>query len=658
MPVRSRFAPRVPQAPTGRKLSSQITKDMRGLNSTDPYGILPQFASPYLRNARMYLSETHRQVAISTRQGAGFYSIPVGEAETGAYTATDNADVTPVSSVRWIAMPFTVSGAGVLTMAQVKVGQDDGVAPLSVRIYDDDSGEPGALLAKSTIFNSEIPSSPDYASTRFVEAPLLATATTYWLVVSVQRANDDSYLLSTTDDSSDALFSNNAGNSWTAEPFSINYKVHTSENSGVLGAFRYTPQSGTPTTMFAHKTDIYAIDDTDGSTTSLKSGLNAGQERVRFTEFDDAVFAANNFNVLQRSTGGAFADVTQLSTVPSNVVTHKNRLWIVSAGDKNRLEFSELAEYDNWEASAFIYVPEPKSSDPITGLISFQDTLVVFTNNNKYVIYGDDLATFQVRQSIGQQGAVSQEAIVADENYIYFVSSDGHMYRWNGSKDEQLSRVIEADLDDVASPNNARLTYWQDRIYYWFQGTGQTAFDSNFVYETRYNEWFYDTGRFINGGIVLSQEDDRVYFTSGRAGVLYLGGFGYSDLGRPVDFEYHTNYFDFGAPDNFKQVRRLYFHFRKVTGPGPVSVGVDVDFRNDPLYEEINLQQGGYRWGDGLIDWGDSEVFWGTVDQYTRYRMSVPGQGTHYQVRVKKTCAETPVYFIGHSQYYRRRRTA
>lgn len=655
MAVRSRFTPRVPQAPTGRKLSVQVVKDMRGLNSTDPYGILPTSASPYLRNVRMYLSDTNRQVAISTRNGAIEYSTPIGEAERFANTTTAGAAVTHITSTRWIAYPFTVSQAGVLTKIDVKVGKDSGIAPLNVRIHEDNSGEPGAILAKSTISNSNIDASPDYSSCRFVEAPPVATSTTYWLVISVQRADDSQYQLSTTTDSTDALLSTTSGNTWVAQSFSINARVYVSNNSGVKGATRFYPSTGTPTTFFAHGTNIYSINDNTGATTSRKSGLSASTEIVRYAQFDNALFAANGYNPLQRSTGTTFADVTELSTTPSNVTAHKNRLWVVSATDPNRLEFSELAEYDNWESTAFIYVPEPKSDDPIVGLTSFQDTLVVHTKNNKYVVYGDDLATFEVRQSLGTQGAISQEAIVADENYVYFISGNGHLYRWNGSRDEQLSRPIEADLDDIANTEDSRLTLWKDRVYYWFKSTGQTDYNNSFVYETRFNEWFYDTGRFINGGIPLIKEDDKCYFTSGRAGVLYQSALTYSDVGRPIDFEYHTNYFDFGSPDNFKQVRRLYLQFRKVAGPGPISVGTDVDFKNDPLYEEIDLQAQGAIWGTFV--WNDGFV-WGSADQYERIRLTVPGQATHYQVRVKKTCSEQPVYFIGHSEHYRSRRAA
>jgi hypothetical protein len=654
MAVRSRFAPRVPQAPSGRKLSVQVIKDMRGLNSTDPYGILQPSASPYLRNARMYASDTERQVSISTRQGAVEYTVPVGETADDSETSTDNASTTTVSVIRQIAQPFIPTATKPLTKLDVKVEKLDGTAPLLVRIFTDDSGSPDELIATTTIPNQDIPNVADYVTCRFVEAPTVTISTDYWIVLSIQEDQDTEYTLTTTDNTTDGLESVDGGNTWSALNESINFRIYLSDAGGVKGARRFYPQNNQFSTMFAHDQDIYVVDDTDGSTSSLKSGLNANATRYRFAQFDDAMFVVNGLDTMQRSTGGAFADVTASPSVASIVVAHKNRLFTVSAGDKNRIEFSEAADYETWESTNFIYVPTPKSSDPITALYSFQDTLVVLTANDKYVIYGDDLATFQVKQSLGQKGAVSQEAVTADENYLYFVNSDGHVYRWNGSRDEQISRTIESDLDDVASVNSVQLNYCKDKLYYWFQQTGQTNFTSCFVYETRYQEWFYDTGRYAKGIIVLDQENDDKVLLSDRAGVLYKASTNYSDLGRPIDFRYYTNYHDFQYPDNFKQVRRLYLHFRKTDWSGRVVVGCDVDFRDDPVTETINLQSGGAIWGEFV--WGD--FVWGSNDQYERYRMTVPGQGTHYQVRVEKNGAETPLYFIGYSNHYRLRRAA
>jgi hypothetical protein len=60
--------------------------------------------------------------------------------------------------------------------------------------------------------------------------------------------------------------------------------------------------------------------------------------------------------------------------------------------------------------------PSPKSGDPITGWIVFQDNLTIFTRKTKYVLYGDDPGNFVLRQSSGKKGAVNQDVIKADAN--------------------------------------------------------------------------------------------------------------------------------------------------------------------------------------------------------------------------------------------------
>jgi hypothetical protein len=654
MAVRSRFTRSTGQAPAGRKLSSLKIRDMRGLNSTDPYGILQNSASPYLRNARMYLSESERQVAISTRQGTGKYTVPIGEALAYSQLSTANADELTIGKIDYVAQKFTATANASLSKVKINIKKNSGNSPVYVQIYSDNSGEPSQLLATSSILNLQIGANFGYVECSFIEAPELINTNDYWLVLSVPEGDNDTYIVSTTDNTTDALISENAGNQWAPANVSINYEVYTSTSGAVLGHTRFYPTSGVPVTFFAHKTDIYSVNDSNGTTTSRKSGLNTNATRYRFAQFDGAVFVANGYNALQRSTGAAFADVTDTATIPSNVVSHKNRLWVVSATDPNRLEFSELADYTDWEATGFIYVPEPKSPDLITGLVSFQDNLVVFTQNNKYVIYGDDLLNFTVRQSLGQKGAVSQEAICADENYIYFVSSDGHTYRWGGSEDEQISRQIEGDLDDVANFKEVRLAYNHDRVHYYFQPTNDSFWRRAFVYETRYNEWFYDADQWVNGGTTLARENDNFILQASNIGVLYYGNIGYSDIGKPIDFEYHTNYFDFDNSDNFKQVRRLYLQFRKTNWPGTITVGADTDFKDDPYFEKVSVQAEGAVWGQFI--WG--QFVWGSNDQYFRHRMTIPGQATHYQVRVLKSGVNTPLYFIGYSMYYRNRRAA
>lgn len=657
MPSRSRFAPRVPQAPSGRKLSNLTVRDMRGLNSTDPYSVLQPHASPYLRNARMYKADVERQVAISTREGAEFYSVPIGEANVGQQISTAGAGVLTFNYISWYAEKFTVSTAGVLSKLDLNLKLGSGTSPITIKVYADNAGIPGQQLAISTIPANELTASFAYHTARFVEAPALALATNYWFTVSVQESGSDYHYVSSTTNTSLTKSSVDRGKTWASQAYSMNYKVYTSTSGGVKGASRFYGSTPTGTTFFAHGTSIYSLNDGTGVTTAQKTGLNASTDKVRFAQLNAGLYAANGYDNLQRSTGTTFAAVASCpSAAPSLVITHKAKLFVVDGTDKNLIRWSNENDYNTWTSTDAEYVPESNYASGITSLVSFQDSMVIFTEDNKYVMYGDVSEDFTFRQAIGNRGAVSHEAVVTDENYVYFVADDGHLYRWNGAKDEQLSRPIQSDLDNVADFSKVRLSIWNNKVFYWFQSTGSTKYDSCFVYETRYNEWFYDTGRYIYNALPLIQEDDSAIFSADHIGAMYKTSTKSSDLGKPIDFKYYTNYFDFGAPNNYKQVRRLYLQFRTSSWNGNITVSSDVDFLNDPTSEQFSVETTGFEWG--AFVWGSPNYIWGQNNQFLRHRMTIPGQATNFQVRVEKYGAETPVYFMGFSQYYRMRRPA
>lgn len=658
MASRSRFSKGVSQAPSGRKLTPQVVRDMRGLNSTDPYTILENYASPYLRNARMYSSETERQVAISTRNGSDFFSVPIGEGIDVSQTSTAGAATSELSRLTYVAQRFTAASSEVLTAVDVRINSNTaspGTSPVIVEIRSDSSGAPGAVIATSSLLGSDIDTASAYVQARFVDTPLLTAASDYYIVTYIQTEDDDeSYALTTTTNTTDGVVSVNGGNTWVDQAYSVNFRVYTATPGETKNGFVWRRENADDVYFLVHNTDIYTVDPVDGSTTSVASGLDANATRYRFAVFDGAVFVANGVDSLMRSTGGAFAAVSGLTTIPSHVVSHKNRLWIVDADDPTRIEFSNIGDYNTWEGLSFVYIPEPNSGDPIAALISFQDTLVVPTRRNKFVVYGYDLATLEVRQSLGKEGAISQEGVAADENYIFFISPDRHVYRWNGSDDEQLSRVIQADLDDIADVDASSLSIFDDRVYYWFQKTGTVQFNQCFVYEKRYKEWFYDEGRGTKFGLTTLKGEDNFIMGSGSVGALYIGEIGFSDMGKPIAFEYFTTYYDFGAPDNYKQVRRLYVHLRRADWNGSVTVGVDADFSGSPTEDTVNVFTSGSIWGE--VTWGS--FTWGGGEQYVRYRTTVPGQHTNFQVRISKTGVDTPVYFIAYSMHIRLKRPA
>jgi len=309
----------------------------------------------------MYVPEQNRQVAISTRNGSKFYSVPVGETDRGSETSVTGAANRTVSYINAYAQSFTVSSAGVLTKLEINVKTVAGSSPLVIKIHADSAGNPGAVIATSTIPYSGVAATYGYVVARFVEAPTVATSTTYWYSVSIQDDTGTTYHISSNTNGTSAKASVNGGENWSSTAYKLNYKAYVSTTGGVNGMARYYPSTGSAVTFFGHGTNIYSVNDSTGAVTSQKSGLNASATYTRYAQFDNAIFMVNGYDTMQRSTGTTFANVTQAPFVPTNVIVHELKLFIVDSTNKNLIRYSDEMDYTTWDAANFIYVPESKS---------------------------------------------------------------------------------------------------------------------------------------------------------------------------------------------------------------------------------------------------------------------------------------------------------
>lgn len=340
---------RMPVQAIARKYQERLIETFLGLNTTYPYTQLKDSQSPHFYNCRLYArNSTDRRVAIGTRKGPGFYSVPLGETVDIQQTSTTGAADATLSTTTWQAKKFTNTSAGRLTKVDIRL--KEGTMPTQhviVAIYSDSSGSPGTLLATSSILSSVITSSYSYLSARFVEAPTLAATTAYWIVAYMQDGGSGSWLWSSTTNATTAKSSTNSGGSWSTTSYDLNAKTYVSTNSKYLGGFRYTPSNATAKTVIAHGTAVYTVSEVDGTTTSIKTGLSAATDYF-FDQSNDQLYTVNAVDVPQYWDGTTWAVVGGTPGVSKYLTFHKNRLWFVNSADPTKLVFSELSDYHTY----------------------------------------------------------------------------------------------------------------------------------------------------------------------------------------------------------------------------------------------------------------------------------------------------------------------
>lgn len=641
---------------------------LRGLDMTTPDEEMLLGNTPWTINSRMYARNVgENRVGNRTRMGASHLSTAVGETQNISNTATAIGDQ-DFSDIKILANPFTPSSTGALTRLDTEIKKIDLVTGIViVEIYTDVNGVPGELLAESSIYASGITSSYQYLSSYFIDAATLTNDIQYWAVYYIQDNGSGSYYINQTAVGATAMLSSIDGaTSWITVSAGIHFKTYLSPTGIVKGYFPYYPSDSSKNTiMMAQKTSLYAVNKATGVATSVDNGVSSSSVKLRFAQVDDTVLYADGFTNLRQWDGtDAPTNVPNMPTLnPDNVMAWQNRVFIYKG---TRVEFSDLGDRTRWPSVNFFYIPitTPKSPDHITGWRVFQDNLIFTTHRTKYQVIGSNIANFTYKEVVGTKGAASDEGVVCDRNYMYFISDDKMIYRWNGISDELLSTAVESELQGIDDVTQVRLHLYRNqlRIYYTNQGEGRMLLlDIELSAPTQGDwVWLLDTEHPVCGSadLYLDTDDPLIEFSS-VVGAIYYGEAQYSDLGKALDWKYWTNYKtygyrrrngqSFGGASTKKRIRRFHPIIRTEDADYTMSIGRDFDFANNPDMRAYVVASGGAKFGS--FKWGDGTK-WGKAKQVMQIT-PMSGRGNFIQYRFERKGVETPVELYGWVAQYK-----
>lgn len=339
----------------------------------------------------------------------------------------------------------------------------------------------------------------------------------------------------------------------------------------------------------------------------------------------------------------------------SNLLFHKNLLIGQSAADPNKLIWSEAPGnddgagafwYNAYLSTSFIYVPTSKASDPITALASFQDNLYIFSRSGKWTLYGSDPGSFTLRQATGKKGCVGQNALFVDENNMYFAAPDG-LYRFNGSKDDIISTLVQSEFASIANINNICTTKWKRQIRFYYSASGSPVNNSCLLWHTVFEEMTKDTDTFVSYAIPFTDGDDadQLVELSSVAPRATYAEVDYNNHGKAIDFIYYCKNDSMGIPAMRKRLTRFFPLLEGDGGNYPVQVGVDKDMEDETRYVNYSLKQGAALIGQFAV--GDGTLIEKNI-QFKPTRFRISGYAYYWQVRVKRRAINNRVRFIGY----------
>lgn len=627
----------------------QQTKDyefIKGWNSNLSNDDVPQDQLRYITDAR--------EVEIGkwqTRLGNDFFSVPIGEAVNAEQTSTTGAaDVEIDTDTTRLAKPITATTTGPVTKIEVRIKSFDGTAAFVAAIFTDDSGEPGEEIFRTTIAPSVITGSYGYVAARSITCPEIENGEDYWVVVFCQDGLTGSYAISSTTAASTALSSADGGITWAALNADLNVKVYTATAGGVKGVNRLKRPNSTKYSFMAHGTNLYSINEVDGSTSSVDSGLHGSSTFCRFAFVNDEMYYVTGLQKPRKYNFTAATEVSSAPEIASNIIEHKGLLFYVSALDPTKIYWTNFGAYDTFTSTDFLYVPAPETADDITALFRLNGVMYICTRNNKYQLFGSQTATFQLSNAIGQKGTFTQESVAYDEDFAYIATDDG-IFRFNGAEEKNIAEDILNRWTELLDKDNVVLELHGNRLYVFYTPNGAAENSKCFVYNTLYEVWESDDTLGYVGHTHSRDVDNYFLQGSNRVGMVMLGERTTNDwnsMGEPLTFELRTSYYHYETPAQYKRAPVYRPHFETVSGEYAIQVGYATDYSESAQTADVDLSSDGPRFDEGHLF--DSGVLFGGVQQVNPMdnSPSIPGEWRRLQLRYAHYAAREPVAFEGH----------
>ena len=653
---------------TNEKVGIQL--DIRGVDMVTPVDLLSDGRTPWSKNFRLYAQQSDsRQVAVSSRKGPGKYIEPLVETQDASNESAGDGDALIGVTANIAAQKISVTDDGRLNRVDLRLRSTEGAfGPVIISLYSDQDGRPTRILSQSSIGSGDISDTFGWVTARFVNAPLVSDGQSVWIVVETQDDGGGFYEIETVSTGTNAKYSDTSFASLEDVSWGINYRTFLAPDERCKGGFRYNRENGTNITVAVYGDTLYALNPTTNVWSVVKNGLNSSADFYSFDTADGKLFWVNGYDNLMCWDGVTVTTITDPELPVLSMITfHKDRLFGVVANDKNKIVWSEAPGnpegspsnqqwYNAWLSTSFTYVPAPKTGSPVTGIVSFQDSLIIFTQNGKYVLSGYDAGSYTLRQSTGFKGALHFRNIAHDENFIYFVSDDG-LYSFNGSKDDNISiRRIQPLFAACPDKEGIVPVVWENKVRFYMASQASTVNDICALYNRGLDgEWEIDTDTFVDFAVHFDDADDsgELLEFSSQYAMPFLAEQAYNSLGAPIDFEYRFKYDSMGLPAQKKRLRRYYPILQGVDSTFKINIAMDKDFQDSPRNKDVLLAVNGAKWGS--FSWGDGTT-WGGDKSFKHHRQSYSGSAYYWQLRVARKGVNNRVAFVGAQYKYRIKR--
>jgi len=274
------------------------------------------------------------------------------------------------------------------------------------------------------------------------------------------------------------------------------------------------------------------------------------------------------------------------------VATHKNYLFFAhTSANPSRLQFSDVLDLESYPALYFIDI-SPNDGDWITGLLSFDDFLVITKQRSIWLLVGDGPSSFEVRRLHSGVGCVAPRSLVRMGTMFTFVSTEG-IYASDLSQPKLLTERLKTTW---AGLNRRRLNqvcgeFFDHKLRVDVPNGSSTTNDLRIVYDSIRQCLMLEEFSVHASCYTRYTEAGQEILLYGHAteGQVSQADDGTTDAGAAIPMTWTTKHFNFGSSATLKKVRNLWLVVLPASSDVDLSVYLIVDGLEEatPLTETI-----------------------------------------------------------------------
>lgn len=364
---------------------------------------------------------------------------------------------------------------------------------------------------------------------------------------------------------------------------------------------------------------------------AVTSGVNASPHY--FAKYGGAVdsymYAANGTDQVRRWSGASSTWTTPTWTITNSAPNPTGKFLAVTGWDnrlvnaryssttggqnKSSVRFSLPLLPESWDGFNWVDLT-PGDGEPIMGMASYGNNLIVFKQTKYFVFYGTGTssagtAEFQYRAVDAGVGLAAEGLYCVGNEGVYFVSRKG-VFRTDGGAPELVSDILDPLFTNAISPlyggtainfasiSSARMVEHRQQIFLAVP-TGSSSYnDTVFVFDPRYSwwtRWDYPAASLLSVDVSGANDGPSLMFSlsTGNKTVEKVVPTAATDAGATYQSRIKFGYSDLGVPAS-KTIRES-----QIWGIGTMRFAMAKDFAGSANATQLTLGNLTDTWGDG-----------------------------------------------------------